>query len=71
MALPVEHRREHVGARNGRDVPSVVGASGATMNRPLRWYHLVPLALILALAVIYGDEIDRWWDGVFRFMAGG
>ena len=41
------------------------------MNRPLRWYHLVPLALILALAVIYGDEIDRWWDAALRIMAGG
>ena len=41
------------------------------MNRPLRWYHLTPLVLILALAVIYGDEIDRWGDKVLRIMAGG
>ena len=41
------------------------------MTRPLRWYHLIPLALILALTVIYGDEIDGWWDGVLRVMAGG
>ena len=40
-------------------------------NRPLRWYHLIPLALILALAVLYADEIDGWADAVIRVMAGG
>ena len=34
------------------------------MNRPLRWYHLIPLALILALAVLYAEEIDGWGDRV-------
>ena len=27
-------------------------------SRPLRWYHLIPLALILAAALLWADEID-------------
>ena len=41
------------------------------MTRLLRWYHLIPLALILAAALLWADEIDGWADAVIRVMAGG
>ena len=41
------------------------------MTRPLRWHHLIPLVLFLAVVLVYAEQIDRWADGVLRIMAGG